>query len=116
MQQRRTGQALGLSVRREEEEEEGKEGKRMILGSLKEKDTVVGGRLGGGVAASERHSGGLSLVCTLHFSTNDEERALPTNGLAWQTRTAGMGEESLAGCTLASRHDLHQSIGWWEVL
>lgn len=74
---------------------------------VEEKDTIFCG-LGRGVAASD-----IRAVCTLHFSTNDE-RHIPTNGLAWQTRTAGMGEEACLHVALRSRHDLHAAIGWCE--
>jgi hypothetical protein len=110
VQQRRTGQALGPSVRREEEEEKEEEGRKMVLDRLAEKDTVDCGGLGR--SGGERAIFGRS-VCTLHFSTNDE-RHIPTNGLAWQTRTAGMGETACLHAALRARHDLRQSIGWWE--
>lgn len=68
----------------------------------------------GGVAALQGAIFGRS-VCTLHFSTNDE-RHIPTNGLAWQTRTAGMGEEACLHVALRARHDLHLAIGWWDAM
>jgi hypothetical protein len=107
VQQRRTGQALGPSVRRKEEEKE-EEGRKAILGKPEE-DTVSWEEWR---PASKRAIFGRS-VCTLHFSTNDE-RHDPTNGLAWQTRTAGMGEEACLHFALRSRHDLHHAIGWWD--
>lgn len=108
VQQRRTGQALGSSVRRKRRREGGGGGRGDgDIRLLEEKDTIFCG-LGRGVAASD-----IRAVCTLHFSTNDE-RHIPTNGLAWQTRTAGMGEEACLHDALRSRHDLHAAIGWCE--
>lgn len=111
VQQRRTGQALGLSVRRR------RRGKR--------KECVMRQheRKGHSLRAWEeewrRAIFGRS-VCTLHFSTNDE-RLIPTNGLAWCRHARPVwGRKS--GCTvylvvvdvLHALHDL--SIGWEGVL
>jgi hypothetical protein len=70
----------------------------------------------GGVAASERASD-IRAVCLYpsFFDQREEHREhIPTNGLAWQTRTAGMGEEACLHFALRSRHDLHHAIGWWD--
>lgn len=110
VQQRRTGQALGSSVRREEEEEQEEEGGRKAI-------LVRQGRRGhsllGGVAASERASD-IRAVCLYPSFFDQREEHIPTNGLAWQTRTAGMGEEACLHFALRSRHDLHHAIGWWD--
>ena len=116
VQQRRTGQALGSSVRREEEEEkEEEEGEAAVLlllvDSLVEKDTIWLGR-SGGFAGSD-----IRAVC-LYPSFFDQRRATHPDQRASVADTHGRyGGRSLPACCPArARHDLHTAIGWWDAL
>lgn len=95
VQQRRTGQALGSSVRREEEEEkEEEEGEAAVLlvDSLVEKDTIWLGR-SGGFAGSD-----IRAVC-LYPSFFDQRRATHPDQRASVADTHGRyGGRSLPAC------------------
>ena len=114
VQQRRTGQALGSSVRREEEEEEKEEEEGeaavLLVDSLVEKATIWLGR-SGGFAGSD-----IRAVC-LYPSFFDQRRATHPDQRASVADTHGRyGGEAWLHLALRSRHDLCIAIGWWKAL
>lgn len=114
VQQRRTGQALGSSVRREEEEEEEEEeGRRQYYYQAAPKRTRSSAA---GLGEEWRPASDIRAVC-LNPSFFDQRRATHPDQRASVADTHGRyGGEACLHLALRSRHDLCIAIGWWEAL